>query len=142
MKATHIKLKWAGGLHRFALDFTKRDSLQAVTAMTDTRLHDRVREMLGRLVEGRWGVEDITGPIRVGLIQGGDFKPSRDMLHPWKAVDDLVNQHVLSRPLAESVPLAQTVLLAAIVGVDPDLADAGLEPVQVTLGDALTAMKA
>jgi hypothetical protein len=133
-KVTHIRLKWAGGEHRFLLDLDPPNNSRALHDAP--RLHDRIRAVLGRLIDGTWGAEDVSGPIRLGLIGGGEFLPNRrSLLDPWKEVDALVSAHVLRRPLAESVPLAQTILMAAITGVDPSLADAGLSPVQAMPGD-------
>lgn len=138
-KATHIKLQWAGGLHRFHIDFTEKHPGKVDFT---PGLHDRVGTIFDRLTRGTYGADDVANPIRLGLIYGGDFVKAKSLVNPWPSVDQLINKHVLSRPLAESVPLAQTVLLAALVGVDPALADQGLDPVAVDLGEASTAAEA
>ena len=141
-KAAHIRLSWAGGVHRFRLDFETGDA-SLFSPYHGLELHDRERAVLQRLVSADWGVDDVRVPIRLGLIGGGDFAPAASMkASPWKAVDDLVAEHVLRRPLSESVPLAQTILLAAIVGVDPALADRGLSPVEMTPEDVADGLAA
>lgn len=66
--------------------------------------------VLDRLATGRWLVQDIREPIRLGLIGGG--------LKPVEALK-LVRQYVEQRPAVESLELATRVLQAAIVGA-PD----------------------
>ena len=44
-----------------------------------------------------------------------------------------MTEHVLKRPLAESVPLAQAILAVALYGVRPEIAEAGMTADQVTL---------
>lgn len=138
-KVTHIRLNWAGGEHCFKLDFdppAEPRGTEAFSPYYGLGLHDRERTVLQRLVSADWGVDDVKVPIRLGLIGGGDFAPDRSLTAPpWAEVDALIAEHVLRRPLADSVPLAQTILLAAIVGVDPALAERGLEPVQMTAED-------
>lgn len=69
-------------------------------------------EILVRIQSGRWRVDDLREPIRVGLI-GGGASPGR--------ATELVRRYVDQRPLAESVPVALAVLMAAIVGVPEEV---------------------
>lgn len=153
-KVTWISLRWAGGKHRFQLRFDQHpEQTRRISYLVrDPTLHDRLRAILGRLVSGTWGVEDVSQPIRMGLIGGGDYPGPTEREREadyiagrsaasWPMVDQLVRNHVLARPLAESVALAQTILIAAIVGVDPALATQGLEPAKLDL-EQLTSMEA
>lgn len=70
-----------------------------------------VSEIFNRLREGRWRVNDARETIRIGLIGGG--KTPIDALR-------LVQRYFDDRPFAESVPVAMTILMAAIVGVPGD----------------------
>lgn len=74
--------------------------------------------VLDRLVTGRWLVQDIREPIRLGLIGGG--------LKPVEALK-LVRQYVEQRPAIESLEIATRILQAGLVGA-PD------EPVGVEAG--------
>lgn len=140
-KVTHIRLAWAGGVHRFKIDqeatVSPSDLRAAIYEGERPRLHDREHAILLRLAGGGWGLDDVVTPIRVGLIGGGEFRPNRRLdASTWGAVDELIAEHVLRRPLMESLPLAQTILLATIVGIDPALAERGVAPMGVTAEDA------
>lgn len=66
-------------------------------------------EQMARLQGGTWRLKDLRETIRLGLIGGG--------LAPADAFR-MVRRYVDDRPLAESVPIAQAVLYAAVIG-DP-----------------------
>ncbi|TXH84835.1 MAG: gene transfer agent family protein [Rhizobium sp.] len=67
-----------------------------------------VSEILDRVRSGKWRIQDIRETIRLGLIGGGQT--------PVNAMQ-VVKAYVDERPWAESVPVALTVLLAAMIGV-------------------------
>lgn len=67
-----------------------------------------VAEVFNRLREGRWRFNDVRETVRLGLIGGG--------MTPVKALA-LTKTYTDERPLAESHPVAMTILMAAIVGV-------------------------
>ncbi|MGE3874092.1 MAG: gene transfer agent family protein [Parvibaculaceae bacterium] len=63
-----------------------------------------------RLFDGTWRAGDVSHAVRLGLIGGG--------LEPIKALR-LVQNYVEARPLLESLPVAQGVIAAALIGA-PD----------------------
>lgn len=67
-----------------------------------------ISEILDRVRSGKWRLQDIRETIRLGLIGGGQT--------PINAMQ-IVKAYVDERPWAESVPVALTVLLAAMIGV-------------------------
>jgi hypothetical protein len=69
-------------------------------------------EIFSRLRNGLWRVNDVRETIRIGLI-GGGMKP----VDALKLVDRYVGG---PRPWSESVPVASSILLAALVGVPDD----------------------
>ena len=148
INAKHLRLRWAGGVHRFELSPHRWEEGEP------RGLHDRARAVLGRLLDGTWGVTDIARTITCGLAYGGDLdrlaKPSVHDVRldargevrrlrpvPWDAAEALVRDHVLARPLGDHVPLAQCILIAAIMGVPPEYADR-----ERSADDALTAANA
>ena len=121
----YVRLAWAGGENKFHLRFDGGPKSNDGLGMgPGIELHDRVRAILGRLLSGTWGVDDISKPILLGLIGGEDFPRGRITSGvSWPRAHDLVEKHVLTRPLAESLPLAQCILIAAIMGVPADMAN-------------------
>lgn len=69
------------------------------------------REIATRLAGGRERVNDIFETLRLGLIGGG--------MTPAKA-KSMVKRYGEDRPLQESIPYAQAVILAAIVGASEE----------------------
>ncbi len=138
-KVPHIRLKWAGGVHRFEIKHRIEELSELSPGAADNRLHDRVKAILERLVMGGWGADDVARPIQCGLIGGGDFpslKGGMNALDPWRDVKDVVQGHVLDRPLSESVGLAQMILVATVIGVDPEIADKGLDARKLDISEA------
>lgn len=68
-------------------------------------------EIFNRITEGKARLNDIRETIRLGLIGGGKT--------PVQALV-LVKRYVDDRPLIESLPVARTILMAALVGVPGD----------------------
>lgn len=75
--------------------------------------------VLERLSTGRWRLEDIVAPIRYGL-EGGGMSPGRVVF--------MIDRYVHGQPLAESVPIAQAVMLAVIVGIEEEPLKKGEAP--------------
>jgi hypothetical protein len=98
-----VAFDWADGEHRFRLGIKELRELQE-------KCDAGPAFILGRLVDGSWRVDDILQTIRLGLIGGG--------LTPVTALP-LVKLYVEQRPLFESIPAAQAILSAALVGA-PD----------------------
>ncbi len=98
-----ITLAWGDGEHRFRLAIGQLRELQE-------KCDAGPAEIVSRLSEGRWRVNDVRETIRLGLVGGG--------LAPATA-HALTVRYVDERPWLESVQPAQAVLMAALVGV-PD----------------------
>ena len=95
-----IELAWNGGTHSFRLAIGEWVKLQE-------KCDCGPPELLARLMEKRWRIDDLREPIRLGLIGGG--------LAPVEA-NRLVADWVDARPFAENVPLARAIVLASLVG--------------------------
>jgi hypothetical protein len=95
-----ISLTWGDGEHRFRLAIGQLRELQE-------KCDAGPAEIAGRLTDGRWRVNDVREAVRLGLIGGG--------MVPAEAYR-LTARYVDERPLLESVPVAQAVLMAALVG--------------------------
>lgn len=98
-------ISWIGGEHGFALDL---GSLRALQEACDAG----PEQILRRITTGQWRINDLFDTIRLGLICGSGLS----VVEAQKMVTGLFNQH----PLFEFRPVAQMVLLAALVGVDGD----------------------
>ena len=107
MRHGDITLGWADGDYTFRLAWGE---LIAVQEACDAG----PAEILRRIGDGSWRVQDLGAVILHGLL-GGGCDPA--------VARKLVKRYVHENPLAESVPVAQAVLLAAISGVDDDPAD-------------------
>ncbi len=79
-------------------------------------------EILNALETGRWRIDDVIQPIRLGLIGAG---------MPWEKAAKLVNSQAEHRPLGDLVIVAILVLQAAIVGVADHI-----DPIQRAKGAA------
>jgi hypothetical protein len=102
-------LIWADGEHRFRLRIRELRELQ-------DKCDAGPAQIMMRLVQHTWRVDDILQTIRLGLIGGG--KSPTDALV-------LVKRYVEDRPLAENVVVAAEIIAAAISGdpkEDPDTA--------------------
>lgn len=119
-----VELDWGDELQRkFRLDWGGLRELQEGKA-NKARVAIGVaplgpRGFLRALIAGEELIEDVREIIRISLLRG-----NKDMAPPEAA--RLVRQYVEERPLAESVPVAVTVLMAAVVGVPDD--PAGKQP--------------
>ena len=99
-----VTITWGDGDHRFRLAIGQLRELQEKCAAGPM-------EVLDRLATRRWRVDDVRETIRLGLIGGG--------MEPIKALP-LVKHYIDERPIMESVPAAQAVLIAALIGVEED----------------------
>lgn len=95
-----VDIKWGDGDHPFRLGIGQLRELQDKTNCGPL-------ELLKRLGTGTWRVDDLYETLRIGLIGGGK-KPTEALA--------LVQRYVLERPLAESVPPAQAVLMVCLYG--------------------------
>ena len=95
-------LIWADGEHRFRLRIKELRELQ-------DKCDAGPAQIMMRLVNHTWRVDDILQAIRLGLI-GGGASPTDALL--------LVKRYVEDRPLAENVVIAAEIIAAAISG-DP-----------------------
>lgn len=105
-----IELAWGDGDHAFNVAKIGQ-ALELEEKCGSPGQPCGLMEILTRLREQRWRINDIRETIRIGLIGGG--KKPLDAL-------SLVKRYVDDRPLAENVQLAQVILIAAIVGVPGD----------------------
>lgn len=99
-----ITLLWGDGEHRFRLPIGQLRELQA-------KCDAGPLEILDRLHDRSWRLDDVRETIRLGLIGGG-----------MAPVDALVRvaDYVDARPLLESVVSAQVILVTALMGVPDD----------------------
>lgn len=104
-RAAEVRLKWPDKERLFRLRIAQLRELQEKTGAGPKELFDRVSI-------GAWRVDDIRETIRLGLI-GGEETTVIEALN-------IVERYVDDRPLAENVPVAQAILLAAIVGVEDE----------------------
>ena len=99
-----IEITWADDQHRFRLPIGGLRELQDKTNAGPAEILERFRA-------GTWRVDDVREVIRIGLIGGGK-QPTASL--------SLVIRYVDGRPLMESVPVAFSVLAAALIGVPDD----------------------
>lgn len=97
---TPLTLNWVGGEHEFLL---RIGELRALQEKTDAG----PLELMHRIVEGRWRVDDLFETLRLGLIGGGML--GRDA---QKLVSEMFERHPLTR---FALP-AQAVLISALSG--------------------------
>lgn len=108
MRTGEIELAWGDGQHAFRLAAIGHiRELQAKTGCGPL-------ELLRRYGAGTWRLDDVREAIRIGLIGGGK-KPTE--------ATALVERYVDARPLAESVPVAQAVVMVMLYG-NEELEDA------------------
>lgn len=124
-----IELQWRGGCHTFHLPL---GGLRAVQDRCDAG----PQEILDRIIAGRWRVDDLYETIRQGLIGGG--------LAAGVATS-LTDKTLSTHPLEEFRVTAQSVLIAALVGVEDDPVeddapgeDEGVAPAPTESGDSQT----
>lgn len=109
-----ITLKWADGEYQFRLALGQLRELQENVNRPRAAIGAHPvgpGTLLGLLRSNAMLVDDVRETIRLGLIGGGTV-PARAL--------GLVERYVDARPLAESVPTALSVLMAAVVGVPDD----------------------
>lgn len=99
-----VEVAWGDGDHVFKLNLGLIRELQ-------DKCKAGPAEIAERLSTGRWRIDDIREPIRLGLI-GGGMKPVDALA--------LVKRYVDERPLAENVLTAQAVIMAVLYGVPGD----------------------
>lgn len=99
-----VELNWADGSHRFRLPIGQLRELQE-------KCNAGPMEILNRLILKTWRVDDVRETIRLALIGGG--------MVPDKALA-LTIRYVEARPWFENVPIAQAILMAAVIGVPGD----------------------
>lgn len=107
--ALGVELTWAGGEHRFLITI---ELLRALQEKCDAG----PAWVATRLAGGKWLVDDVIQPIRLGLEGGGLDK---------EVARRLVKKHVEDRPLTESVLTAQAVLMSALYGGEEAAVDEG-----------------
>lgn len=117
-RVTYARLQWAGGVHRFKIDLSSQFTLYPI--------RDPYAR-LQRLVTGMWSPEDIYDTVIAALITG--HFGSRGMSEANQIFDKFCRQ----RPIADALPLAQTIMSVAIFGIDAEIAEAGLSPQEVTV---------
>jgi len=92
------------GEHTFALPFPLAEELQRKTGVGIGALFQRVRTLT-------FSIADISETIRLGLIGGG--------MEPKEAFE-LVRTYVHPRPLAETLPVAMSILEVVWFGAPTD----------------------
>src|SRR5215467_10437319 len=97
-----ITLQWGDGEHKFNIA-----KLRCVLELEE-KCDCGVAEIVGRLRDGRWKINDMRETIRLGLI-GANVMPDRAIT--------LVQRYVDERPWSENILTAQAILFAALVGV-------------------------
>lgn len=115
-----ITLLWGDGDRAFRLAIGQLRELQ-------DKCDAGPAEILGRLSNGTWRVDDIRETLRLGLI-GGGATPTDALV--------LTARYVDNRPLMENVMPAQAVLLAAIVGEEEPPGKTGSEKTMSEVMDA------
>lgn len=102
--AKGVEITWAGGEHEFLL------TIELLRALQD-KCDAGPAHVLNRLASGRWYVDDVIQPIRLGLEGGGMGKSD---------ARNMVKRHVEDEPLSMSVMTAQAILTAALFGAEDD----------------------
>lgn len=99
-RSGEIEINWADGVHSFRLAIGQLFELEDKTGCGPL-------ELLRRVTTGNWRLRDVRETLRLGLI-GGGMKPPEAL--------KLIQRYVDDRPLAESVPVAQAVLMVILYG--------------------------
>ncbi len=100
-----IQLAWGDGDHKFNI------AKIAQILELEEKCGCGISEILVRIRDSKWHVNDLRETIRLGLIGAG--------IEPTKALI-LVKRYVDDRPLMENVQTALIILIAALVGVQGD----------------------
>jgi hypothetical protein len=109
-----IELDWAGDQRRFRLAIGQLRELQESINRPRAAIGAPTigpRSLLRMLGDGDAWPDEVREIIRLGLIGGGT---------PIGEVPALVRRYVDERPLLESAPVAQAILLTALVGPASD----------------------
>lgn len=96
---------WLGGEHEFSL---KLGQLRALQKACDAG----PEQILARVWNGSWLVDDFIEVIRLGLIGGGEVDA--------KEAGGLVSRLVEANPKLQFKPLVQDILVDALIGDDGD----------------------
>lgn len=99
-----VRFEWAGEEREFRLAIGQLRELQEKTGVGPL-------VTLRRLMDGTWHVDDVREAILLGLIGGG--------MNAAVAAK-LVSRFVDPYPLAEAVPVARDIVMAAVIGVPED----------------------
>lgn len=111
-----ITAEWGDGEYPFRLGIGELREIERKTSAGILELYDKI-------VNRKWRLDDLREVIRNGLI-GGGMQP--------KEANALVKRYVDERPLMESVPVADAMLLYALIGPPRD------EPKKATAEGAVT----
>lgn len=110
----YVTLEWGDGTHTFRLAWGGWKEI-------DEKCKCGPAEMLDRLINRRWRVDDLYEIVRLGLIGGG--KSPVDAL-------TLARRYVQERPLMESVPVAFKIVEASLLGPAEDAEQGELKVAQ------------
>jgi hypothetical protein len=100
-----IHLIWAGGEHDFALGIGELRALQQ-------QCNAGPEEVLMRILDGKWRIDDLVQTIRLGLVGSGAFDAQASIA----LVDGLLSAH----PPMRLKQTALAVLSVALMGVEGD----------------------
>ena len=103
-RKAEISLRCWDGEHHFRLRIGELMTLQE-------KCDAGPYHLVTRLADGTWRINDIRETLRLGLIGGGLNQEDARRL---------IEQHVDRVPLADNVPNASAVLLAAVIGVEDE----------------------
>lgn len=104
MSREPVALTWEGGEHEFYLGIKE---LRAIQDKCDAG----PAWIFKRLEDGEWRVDDVIMPIRMGLEGAGMDKGT---------AKGLIQRHVESEPLMNSVLLAHTIIATALFSPEGD----------------------
>jgi hypothetical protein len=99
-----VTITWGDGEYRFRLAIGEIRELQE-------KCDAGPQEILRRLTAGTWRLNDMRETIRIGLI-GGGMKPAEALGKVTRYVDEF--------PLLDNILPAQSILIAALVGVEDE----------------------
>lgn len=115
-RSAKVRLPFADGAHDFALKIGQLEELQEKCDAGPEEIFDRISS-------GKWRLNDIREPLRLGLVGEG--------MDPIKAAI-LVDRYAGSGSLAMWKNTAQSVILAALVGAPDEDAPAGEQQGEAT----------
>lgn len=110
-RTAEIELAWPDTRRKYRLGIGQLRELQE-------KCNAGPMEILNRLENGRWRVEDLEEIVRLGAVGGG------------MALADavvMVERNVAARPLIEAVPWAYKILAAVVVGFEIEPIPGGAE---------------